>query len=79
MLNELRSIQRRDKLSDEQMGALLGVGRSRWNAIRNGKQTLSDSLALVAAGVWPELTRSLIDRAASAASSQTNGDASEAR
>lgn len=71
VLDELRSIQVRDKLTDTQMGARLGVSRSRWNAIRHGKQTLSDNLALTAAGVWPELTRTLIDRAASAATVQT--------
>lgn len=65
----LRLIQTRDKLSDQQMAERLGVSRSRWNAIKNGKQPLGDSLALVAAGVWPELTRDLIDRAASAAPS----------
>lgn len=72
VLNELRSIQKRESLSDEQMAARLGVSRSRWNAIRNGKQTLSDNLAMVAAGVWPELTRTLIDRASAAASVQTS-------
>lgn len=72
MLNELLSIQTRDRLTDSQMGARLGVSRSRWNAIRNGKQTLSDNLAMVAAGVWPELTRTLLDRAASAATVQTS-------
>lgn len=77
MLNELLSIQTRDKLTDEQMGARLGVSRSRWNAIRNGKQSLSDNLAMVAAGVWPELTRTLIDRAASAATTQTTAPSSE--
>lgn len=70
MLNELRQIQTREGLTDAQMGERLGVSRSRWNAIRNGKQTLSDNLALTASGVWPELTRALLDRAASA---QTNG------
>jgi transcriptional regulator with XRE-family HTH domain len=78
VLDELKRIQQRDKLSDAEMGRRLGVGRSRWNAIRNGKQTLSDNLALAAAGVWPELTRDLIDRAASAASSQTQTARTEA-
>lgn len=72
MIEKLRLIQTRDRLSDAQMGELLGVSRSRWNAIRNGKQTFSDNLALTAAGVWPELTRDLIDRAASSAPSLTN-------
>lgn len=71
VIDELRSIQARDGLTDTQMGARLGVSRSRWNAIRNGKQSLSDNLAIVAAGVWPELTRTLIDRAATAATTQT--------
>lgn len=78
MLNELRAIQTRDGLTDAQMGSRLGVSRSRWNAIRNGKQSLSDNLAMVAAGVWPELTRTLIDRAASAATIQTSPTTPEA-
>ena len=78
MLTELKAIQQRHGFSDEQMAARLGVSRSRWNAIRNGKQSLSDNLAIIAAGVWPELTRTLLERAASAASSQTNDGASEA-
>lgn len=72
MLNELRAIQEREKLSDADFGARLGVSRSRWNAIRNGKQSLSDNLALAAAGVWPELTRELLNRAAGSKPSQTN-------
>lgn len=72
MIDELRTIQKREHLTDEQMGARLGVSRSRWNAIRNGKQSLSDNLALAAAGAWPELTRSLLNRAVAASPSQTN-------
>lgn len=72
MLEQLRAIQKREHLSDTDMGARLGVSRSRWNAIRNGKQTLSDNLALAAAGAWPELTRELLNRAAGAGPSQTN-------
>lgn len=75
MLDELCAIQKRDKLSDTAMGSKLGVSRSRWNAIRNGKQTLSDNLALTAAGVWPELTRELLNRAAVSKPTQTNPDA----
>lgn len=78
MIDKLQAIQKRDDLSDLEMGRLLGVSRSRWNAIRNGKQPLSDNLALAAAGVWPELTRDLIDRAASVASSVTIPNRSEA-
>lgn len=72
MLDELRAIQKREALSDTDMGSRLGVSRSRWNAIRNGKQTLSDNLALAAAGVWPELTRELLNRAAGSTPAQTN-------
>lgn len=78
MLTKLVDIQKRDKLTDAQMGDRLGVGRSRWNAIRNGKQPFSDNLALAAAGVWPELTRELIERAASAAPSVTVAGRTEA-
>jgi hypothetical protein len=71
VIEKLVLIQKRDALTDADMGRLLGVSRSRWNAIRHGKQTLSDNLALTAAGVWPELTRDLIDRAASSAPTVT--------
>lgn len=73
MIEKLRQIQQRDKLSDADMGKRLGVSRSRWNAIRNGKQTLSDNLAFAAAGAWPELTRDLIERATLSAPLVTNG------
>lgn len=78
MLPKLILIQKRDSLSDEEMGKRLGVGRSRWNAIRNGKQPFSDNLAFAAAGVWPELTRDLIERAASAVPSLTPAPTTEA-
>jgi hypothetical protein len=71
VIEKLVLIQKREALTDAEMGGVLGVSRSRWNAIRHGKQTLSDNLALTAAGVWPELTRDLIDRAASAAPTVT--------
>lgn len=73
MIESIRRIQLRDELSDTEVGRRLGVSRSRWNAIRNGKQTLSDNLAFTAAGVWPELTPDLIERAALAAPLVTNG------
>lgn len=72
MIEKLVAIQTRDNLDDTEMGRRLGVGRSRWNALRNGKQELSHKNVLAAVGQWPELTRDLIDLAESTARSVTS-------
>lgn len=78
MLDKLRTIQRDQKLNDGEMAARLGISRSGWNLIRRGKMPLSDSVAVTAAGVWPSLTRDLLDRAESAAGSLTDSAQSNA-
>lgn len=67
MLDKLKAIQQRERLADGPMAERLGISRSAWNLIRNGKLELSDAVAVTAAGVWPELTRDLLDRAEQAA------------
>lgn len=64
MREKLIAIQRRDRLSDGEMAVRLGCSRPTWNLIKNGRRDLPDAYAVRAAGVWPELTRELLDRAA---------------
>lgn len=64
MKDKVVAIQVREHLHDGQMAALLGVSRPTWNRIRNGHLRFGDHLAVRAAGLWPELTRDLLDRAA---------------
>lgn len=72
MLQKLAAIQRREGLSDGQMAARLGTSRPTWNRIRNGKLPLTEKVAMRATGLWPELTRDLIDRAAASVSEHAN-------
>lgn len=65
MLNKVAEIQKREGLTDGQMAGKLGIARPTWNLIKNGKAPFHDRLAVRAAGVWPELTRDLLDLAAS--------------
>jgi transcriptional regulator with XRE-family HTH domain len=75
MLDKLKAIQERDHLTDGDMARRLGISRSLWNLIRNGKMELSDAVAMTAAGVWPELSRDLLKRAEQAALSVADSDA----
>lgn len=72
MLNNLAAIQRREGLNDRDMAARLGISRPTWNRVRNGRLPLTDEVAMRAAGLWPELTRDLLERAASTVSEGTN-------
>lgn len=71
MLNKVVEIQRREGLADGAMAARLGVSRPTWNRIRNGHLSFGDALAVRAAGVWPELTRDLLDLASASVSVRT--------
>lgn len=65
MREKLIAIQRREGLTDAQMAALLGCSRPTWNLVKNGRKPLHESTAIRAAGAFPELTRDLLDLAAS--------------
>jgi plasmid maintenance system antidote protein VapI len=79
MLLKLAAIQRREGLTDGRMAALLNVPRSTWNRTKNGHVPLTDAMAVRAAGLWPELTRDLLERSASAVSERADSATSEAR
>lgn len=64
MRERLIEIQKRDGLTDGQMAERLGCSRPRWNMVKNGKRTFGEDMAVRAVGVWPELTRDLLDLAA---------------
>lgn len=68
----LIALQKRKSLTDTQMAALLGCSRPYWNLIRNGKRAFPREFAIRAAGVWPELTRYLLDMAEESASPVAN-------
>lgn len=55
MLERLIAIQVRDRLDNAEMGRRLGVGPSRWSALRNGLQPWSERLELRAARAFPEI------------------------
>lgn len=59
------------------MAARLGIARPTWNRIRNGRLPLTGTLAIRAAGVWPELSRDLLDRADAASRSVLTADKTE--
>lgn len=72
MLEALIALQNRHGLTDGQMAEALGCSRPYWNLIRNGHRDLPKSLSVTAAGVWPELTRHLLDLASASVSSVAN-------
>lgn len=69
MVTNLTAIQRRNGWSDREMAERLGIDRSYWTHIRLGRMDLSHTLALRAAGLWPELTRDLLELAVSVSTS----------
>lgn len=73
MLDKLTAIQNRERYSDGEMARRLGISRSGWNLIRRGKMALSADVAVTAAGVWPELSLDLLQRAEQAAVSVADG------
>lgn len=64
MLSQLTAIQRRHGWSDAEMAGRLGLSRSHWNLVRNGRVSFTPELAVRGAGAFPELTRTLLDLAA---------------
>jgi DNA-binding XRE family transcriptional regulator len=64
MREKLIAIQRREGLTDAQMATRIGCARPTWNLIKNGRKPLHDTIAMRAAGAFPELTRDLLDLAA---------------
>lgn len=60
MRDQLILIQQRERLSDLAMATRLGIGRSTWNEIRNGRRAVSEALMLRAARVFPELVGTLV-------------------
>lgn len=71
----LRAIQTREELTDTAFAARLGISRPLWNRIKHGHMTVSERVAMKAAGAFPELMPLLLDAAVSAA---TNGTRSAA-
>lgn len=63
MLTLLAEIQRTNGWSDAEMARRLGLSRSHWNLVRNGRVRLTHETAVKAAGAFPELTRALLDLA----------------
>ena len=57
------NLKRRESLSDRQMAERLGCSRSYWTLIRLGQRDFPTAMAVRAAGIWPELTRHLLDMA----------------
>ena len=72
MLLKLVAIQTREHLTDGQMAEKIGLSRPTWNRVKNGRLALTDEVAVRAAGLWPELTRDLLDRAHATVSERTN-------
>lgn len=60
MLSKLLLIQRREDWSDATMAARLGVARSTWTEIRNGRLALSHRVQMAAATAFPELLGDLV-------------------
>lgn len=64
MLDALLDIQAKNGWSDGEMARRLGISRPHWNMIRNGRHPLTHKTAVKAVGAFPELTRMLLDMAA---------------
>lgn len=74
MKERLILIQRREGWNDTEMAKRLGISRPTWNRVRNGHLPLTDEVAVRAAGLWPELTRELLDRAAASVTNASQTD-----
>lgn len=72
MLPKLLLIQRREGWSDAKMAARLGIARSTWTEIRNGRLTLSAKVQLAAAQAFPELLGDLVMSVSTAAPDATS-------
>jgi transcriptional regulator with XRE-family HTH domain len=60
MLSKLREIQKRESLTDSAMADRLGIGRSTWTELRNGRLPLSERVQMRAVRAWPELLAELL-------------------
>jgi transcriptional regulator with XRE-family HTH domain len=60
MLSKLTSIQEEQGLTDAAMAARLGIARSTWTDVRNGKLAMSARVQMRAAHVFPELLGDLL-------------------
>ena len=60
MLQKLTAIQSEQSLTDGQMAARLGIARSTWTDVRNGKLPLSAKVQMRAAKAFPELLGDLL-------------------
>lgn len=60
MLTKLRQIQKREGWTDLQMAGRLGVARSTWTEIKNGRIALSHRHQIAAARAFPELLGDLV-------------------
>ena len=55
MIEELKKIQEREKLTDVQMAARLGIHPSRWNALKNGRISYGVRFITRTLAVYPEM------------------------
>jgi transcriptional regulator with XRE-family HTH domain len=55
MRDRLRAIQARETLNDREMAARLGVARSTWTEIKNGRLAVSEAVQMRAVRAFPEL------------------------
>lgn len=51
--------QETDGLLDKEMAAKMGISRSLWTFIRNGKRNLTYAHKRKAASVWPDLKKAI--------------------
>lgn len=59
MLEELKKIQRKRRLTDPVMAEKLGVTRAWWNFLKNGKYRMSEKLKRKAYEAFPEELRDI--------------------
>lgn len=60
MLNKLREIQQREAWTDARMAERLGIARSTWTEIKNGRLAFSGRHQMAAAAAFPELLGELV-------------------
>jgi len=75
MLEQLTGIQERGGWPDVEMARRLGIARSTWTDIRNGKLPLSSKVQMAAARAFPELLGELVRTVSSATPADARGAA----
>lgn len=60
MLSKLRGLQTRNEWTDQQMATRLGIARSTWTEIKNGRLPLSERVQMRAVRAFPELLADLL-------------------